>query len=239
MPDSETSVKPIDHYEFWYVTEQAASHELSVRGQFDQDDHSIRTERVRLLGNPVQKTLEQNESENPELPDVHLVAYRLAPMAGPPMTKHVRVTNQLSATPVDWFVTDRPVDPENFPLLVLLPAWKKLSNHNGPVPQGPQFVCYPVLPNAAPVNRSVRLVDQFSDQNVQHLVPRYLCVPVRTNYQPMWNDVEHLALYEYSSDVPPSASAAWTRDAIRKWDALKIGKSVMLGVPSKKEVLPD
>lgn len=239
MADSQPVLKPVDHYEFWYVTEQGASHEVSCKGQFDADDQPLRTERVFLLGNPVTKTLEQNDPEAPVMEDVHLVGYRLAPIAAPPMRKHVRITNQMSNTPVEWIVSNRPIDPVKYPLLLLLPAWKKLSNHVGPVLRGPQFVGYPIVEQAKPISRSVRLEDQFADHSVQHLIPRYLCVPVRTNFQPMWNDVEHLALYEYSSEVPPCAPAAWTRDAIEKWEPLEIRKSVMLGVPSEKEVLSD
>lgn len=235
MPDSQSPAKPVDHYEFWWVKDRPISKPITVRGQFDEDDRSVQTEAVRLLGNPVEKTLDEHDAEKQIMPDVHLVAYRLALM-GPPMTRPVEVTNQLGAAPVKWVVTNQPPDPKNFPLLLLLPAWKKLKDHIAPPPRGPQFVCYPVR-EAPPIQRKVRLVDQFSDQEVHMLTPRYLGVPVKTNFQPMWNDVEHLAIYEYSSNVEPSAAAAWTRDALQKWDALEIRKSVMLGVPSTKKLL--
>jgi hypothetical protein len=227
-----------DHFEFWTVTEQNFVQEISVKGQFDGDDWPARTEAVQFIGNPVQKTLEQNPPEAPTYADTHLVAYRRA-SKDPAMTKHVEVTNQLWPAPVRWTVLDREVDPR-YPLLLLLPAWKQTSDYNGPVPRGPQFVCYPIVQGGHEIKRQVTLVDQFSEQTIGSLIPRYLGVPVKTTHQPKWSHVEeldHLALYEYASQAVPSAPAVWTRDHLRKWSNLTVGKSVMLGVPSTKKLL--
>ena len=71
-------------------------------------------------------------------------------------------------------------------------------------------------------------------QKVEKLHPKYLCTPADKNGEGMWNETDHLALYGFENGhefSPPKT--VYAKDQFGNHQ-LRVMRSMLLGVPSKK-----
>jgi hypothetical protein len=210
----------VSHFHFWRTGQQINVVDAKVSGQFG--DLGIKLQSILLIGNPAAKN---GQPVDKEYDWIHLVAYTI--VNPPPFQKDVFIANQFTGQE-QWSLGS--------PELLLVPAFKVLQPPPpaDPPKAGPHFLCYRVtkFPNVVP--GPVNIADQFQKKDVTSLQPRYLGIPVDKNGEGYWNEDVHLAMYQYSSQVPnPPLGTVYTRD---QFDERKIdpGGSFLLGVPSKK-----
>ena len=209
----------VDHYQFWTVQPTPLSPPIpvNVKDQFDRRD--LRLANIEWIANPAQKNDEPVKNER-----IHLVGYNLE--TDPQFNVNVWVSNQFIREKEEWVLGS--------PHLVLVPAWKSLTDQLPPEkPEGPHFLCYEVA-KAPDVTRTVTIKDQFWEQKVENLHPKYLCTPADKNGEGMWNETDHLALYGFENGHefnPPKT--VYAKDQFGNHQ-LRVMRSMLLGVPSKK-----
>lgn len=210
--------RSVGHFQFWTVEKTPFTQiPANVRDQFGTMD--VKLASLEFIGNPAQKNEEPIKDER-----THLLAYTLD--SAPPFTVNVWVSNQFIQDKEEWVLGSAH--------LLLVPAFKSLSDQLPQEnPAGPHFLCYEVA-KAPDVMRTVSIKDQFWQQDVKNLHPKYLCTPVDKNGEGMWNDTDHLALYGFENGYefkPPKS--VYTKDQFGN-HPLRVMRSMLLGVPSKK-----
>ena len=214
----------VGHFQFWSVERIAVDQSAHVEGQFGPVEARLRS--LDFIGAPAQK----NEEPVPDNYEngVHLTAYTLR--NPPPFDTHVLVSNQFThGEEQEWQI--------GRPRLLLVPATKR-HDDNLPqeAPQGPHFLCYEVQEWPGPQPHNVRIKDQFHDQTIQDLKPKYLCVPANKNNEGYWNETVHLALYEYQGYAFQFPNRVFVKDQFVGL-SVYVQVSQYLGVPTMKRLL--
>jgi hypothetical protein len=154
--------------------------------------------------------------------DDHLTLYTLSPQ--PPVNLNVLVSNQFGEQPLTVIQAK----------FLAVPTQK--APHQQPPVDLDHYKCYSVAGN--PVQRPVRLQDQFRIEGALVSVPALLCNPVKKQHSGNVVEVkhpeDHLVCYR---KTPRSFSMA--RDFKNQFESARFGTiaSDMLCVPSKKKVL--
>jgi hypothetical protein len=110
-----------------------------------------------------------------------------------------------------------------------------LKNQSGSPPVRNHYKCYTCTGN--PIQRNVRLVDQYGEWNTPVLAPRYLCNPVNKQVggQPPHQIVDptrHYICYDIQPD--PTTRIAVVSDQFVQNQTLDLQPGIMLCVPTRK-----
>lgn len=232
-----TQQPPLDHFKFWRVKPpEALNVSVQLQGQFEEKPWKAIVKSAVYIGNPVEKIAEGKPPNRISNPDLHYVAYQIAPAPGTKLTPPppVFITNQFG-TRIPWQL--------GAPTLLLVPADKSLKGPTEKKQPGNHFVCYVAL-NEQQAHVPVTLHDEFDDamhktEAVHDFLAKYLCVPTskQLNDKPpegVTDEKTHLALYLIQGT--PFNRPAWTNDQFNHYE-LNVLDSELLGVPSEKEIV--
>ena len=221
-------VRGLDHFKVYEVEKIAVSFKVKLSDQLTLPLHDVKLEALTMFANPTRKK-HGNVGVGIQDKNAHLTWYALTqPQAEPRRT--VRFRNQFGQHSVDI----------KTPRFLLVPA-QKTSDAGSAFPESlDHYKCYEVIAvNTAPALPVVALQDQFGAKPaVQVGKPRFFCTPVRKvrdRHPPVGvkNAKDHLAVYNLPPQ--PHATAIKTRDQFGN-RALKVIRSVMLAVPTEKQV---
>lgn len=211
----------LDHFLFYDVADQAAAESIGVQTQFEigptAGPERIRLASTLLFGNPVQK----NEEKILD-PHAHLTWYRVFD----PVPDPTRVVNYR-----DQFGRRRIVIGRKAAFLT--PTHKVERGSRAPEKLD-HYVAYQVL-DAKPVNRAVKLRDQWGTTEARVMYPLFFAAPSRKWHAGetygIKNAKAHLAIYRIS----PSSirKTARTRDQFGS-RVVQAFRSVLLAVPCAK-----
>ena len=208
---------PLDHFLFYDVFAQDARHVVTLRGQFDEEPERAKLTHLDLFANPVVKDRGVIHDKNAHLSWYHLYDYV------PDPSRVVAFKNQFGEQKV---LIGRAI-------ALLAPAQKYVPDSAFPKYLD-HFKVYRVL-RGAPVDRKVRLQDQFKSGEARVRWPVAFAVPVwkyhRGKSVEIQNKKAHLALYAVTPWYVKRGRVI--RDQFGK-RYLRFYRSVMLGVPSVK-----
>jgi hypothetical protein len=219
----------LDHFKVYEVEKVEVDFRVRLTDQLDTAPKESNLEALSHFANPSRK-VHAGDQVGVKNPNRHLNWYALTQQQPEPR-RTIRYLNQFGQHSVD--IQD--------PRFLLVPA-QKTSDDGSVFPKSlDHYKCYEVIEvNTAPAPPVVTLGDQFgSEQNVQVGKPRYFCLPVmkeREGERPheIVNADDHLAVY----DIPPEAHQLEikVRDQFDE-RALKVIRSVLLAVPTEKQVV--
>jgi hypothetical protein len=207
----------IDHFKVYDVAPVEVRLSVTLRGQFDRAPKEAFLDALTHLANPVRK------DETPVLnAAAHLTFYRLHQEEREP-ERTVEFKNQFGEQ--EWVIGQ--------PLFLLVPSLK--DREATFFPGGlDHFKCYEVIEGKIR-ERSVKLTDQFKEEEAKVGQPRLFCVPVEKRagdtISRINNPRAHLAFYDISPEK--HEAAVWIQNQFGQ-APLKVIQSAMIGVPSLK-----
>lgn len=207
----------LDYFQFYDVADQPAGQIIGLQGQFDKAPEKAQVRNLNLFGNPVSKSGEPIFDKN-----AHLSFYNLYDPTPDPI-REVNFENQFGKSKL---ITGRAY-------ALLTPTWKVEPGSSFPK-RLDHFKVYQVL-QGEPVNKPVKLADQFGKREARVYHPMFFAVPVKK-----WadgqtfginNEKAHLVLYR----VDP----AGVQKAIKARDQFgariqNVFRSVLLAAPTLK-----
>ncbi len=207
----------LDYFKFYDVANQSAGYVVGLQGQFDREPERAQMTYLNLFANPASKNGEPIVDKN-----AHLTWYDLYDPTPDPMRK-VAFENQFGKQTV---VTGR-----SYALLV--PTQKAEPGSVFPEKLD-HYKVYQVL-QGEPVNKAVKLEDQFASGEARIYDPVFFAVPVRKWYEGRTfgvnNAKAHLAIYRIFPDSVQKTIL--TRDQFsRRYQ--NVFRGVLLGAPSVK-----
>lgn len=208
----------LDHFKFYDVANLEIGEIVALKGQFDKFGERVRLTYLNLFANPVSKNGEPIYDKN-----AHLTWYDLFDPTPDP-TRAVVVANQFGKQQQIHIGRS---------CALLVPAQKYYRGSVFPEKLG-HYKVYQVL-HGEPVNKTVKLEDQFGGEEGKVDSPLFFAVPVKkwTARQAfeIHNEKAHLLIYR----LYPSRheKTILVRDQFgRRY--LNVFRSVLLGVPSLK-----
>lgn len=207
----------LDYFQFYDVPNQDCGAIVGLQGQFDKQPEKARVNYINLFANPVSKNGEPIYDKN-----AHLTWYDIYDPSPDP-TRVINYENQFGK---GQLYTGRSY-------ALLTPTWKLEKGSSFPEKLD-HYKVYQVL-HAEPVNKSVKLKDQFGSREARVFYPRFFAVPVKKWAEGQtWgihNEQAHLVLYIVQPG--PASKTVRTRDQFgsRVQHAMR---SVLLGAPSVK-----
>jgi hypothetical protein len=219
----------LDYFQFYDIEIPKDVRELSplvrLQGQFDQDGpERAKPQYLKKFANPVSKNGEAIFDKN-----AHLTWYNLT-SSDPIVTRKVTVVNQFWERERELRIADVRA--------LLVPAQKRKPRGEFTKPAKlDHYKVYRVIDEQGVDNRAYKLEDQFHNREVTVYRPFAFAVPVTKEIDgkvfPIHNHEAHLTIYEVtrSRDMPNVIDA---RDQFGVHRYLKMGKSYLLAVPSRK-----
>ena len=218
----------LDHFQVYTVKEVQAVFEVRLTDQFDPAAKKGKVVTITHFSNASRKVHGQTQVGISDT-NAHLTWYALKqPQAEPRRT--VRFKNQFGQHSVDI----------REPRFLLVPT-HKTSHAGSEFPKTlDHYKCYAVIKvNTAPPLPVVKLGDQFGTRSAQVGKPVLFCTPVRKQRKDeeapkLFDEKTHLAIY--ALPAAPKAVSIKTRDQFGQRE-LKVLRSVMLAVPTEKQVV--
>ncbi len=212
----------LDHFLFYDIAAQATDEVVGVQTQFDIGPafgpEKIRLRASVLFANPVQK----NDEEILD-PNAHLT-WHLAYDYVPDPTRVVNYTDQFGRRRV--YIGRK--------VALLAPTQKARRGSRFPEKLD-HFVVFQVLDYSSPINKVVRLRDQWGKYEAKVYVPRFFAAPTRKwhggDVEGVKNAKAHLAIYQISPSKADKAAKSRDQFGTRVVNARR---TVFLAVPCKK-----
>jgi len=219
----------LDHFKVYEVEKVAVDFRVRLTDQLDAAPKEAKLEVLSHFANPTRKVhagAQVGVKDN----NRHLNWYAITQRQEEPR-RTIRYRNQFGQHSVVI----------GSPRFLLVPT-QKTSDQGSVFPESlDHYKCYEVIQvNTAPALPVVTLGDQFgSEQNVQVGRPRFFCLPVRKEREgaephDIVNVDDHLAVYEITPEAHQREIK--TRDQFGE-RALKVIRSVLLAVPTEKQVV--
>lgn len=212
----------LDHFLFYQIATQPAGDVIGVQTQFDvgptAGPEKIQLRAATLFANPVQKNNEKILDQN-----AHLTWYQAYDAIPDPM-RTVNYTDQFGRRKV---VLGRKY-------AFLSPTQK--DRRGTAFPEGlDHYVVFQVLDSSAPVNKAVKLQDQWGKTSARVYSPRFFAAPSRKwhdgNVDGVNNAKAHLAIYQINPTAVEKVAKSRDQFGTRVINAYR---TVLLGVPCKK-----
>lgn len=194
--------------------------QVKLKDQFDKQPLSATVFNVNFFANPVSKNEGKINDAN-----AHLTWYQIRQIAVQP--RSVEFQNQFGRQQCELGEAD-----------YLLVPTQKMEPGSAMPKKLNHFKAYKVL-NSDDLNRQVILVDQFDkklQQKESAVVSKllYFCTPVEKNNEPIFDKENHLAVYLIKSIGSEHLPLNILIKNQFETDSLRVEKSYMLAVPSKK-----
>jgi hypothetical protein len=194
---------------------------VMLKGQFDQEPELAKPQFLKKFANPVSKNGEAIFDKNAHLTWYNLTSY------DPTIGRNVKVANQFGEQEIVIYGV----------VGLLVPALKRKPGSVFPEPTKlGHYKIYRVI-DGQRVGKPVKLEDQFHKREAEVYDPVAFAVPVSKEHHgrvfPIHNKNAHLTIYKVkpSKDMPDVIDA---RDQFGLHRYLKMGRSYLLAVPSKK-----
>ena len=209
----------LDYFQFYDVANQQAGYYVGLQGQFDKQPEKAQVTYLNLFANPVSKNGEPIYDKN-----AHFNWYDLMDPTPDP-TRVVAFENQFGEQKI--YIGSA--------CALLVPAQKVEPGSQFPRKLD-HYKVYKVLDFGAPVNKTVKLEDQFGGSEARVYYPRMFAVPVRKWFQGetfgINNEKAHLAIYNINPRSVEQVKPV--RDQFSR-RYVQIFRSVLLGAPSVKQ----
>jgi hypothetical protein len=226
-PARAQALPPLDHFWCYGIADQSPNAQVRLRDQFDVAGAAGQPFVVRnplRFCNPVEKTTAAGAVFPINDPGGHLKLYLIPPSHVEPV-RTVKVRNQFGRTQ-----TLNTFDP----LLLAVPSQK--NDEPPPADHLDHFKCYRAY-GRAPLNRVVRLRDQFQQATVTIQRPVLHCNPVEklhgTIVTPIKRPAEHLVCYYVTRASLPNDRPFLARNQFGV-EELSTTTADILCVPSRK-----
>ncbi len=207
----------LDYFKFYDVANDRISRDIMVQGQFDEEPEALELVYLNLFANPVSKNGEPIYDKH-----AHLIWYNVTdPIPDP--TRVVVADNQFGTQKI---LTGRTI-------ALLAPAQKVEPGSAFPI-QLDHFKVYQVL-DGEPVDRKVKLEDQFGAEEVEVRDPVAFAVPVKKEHGGhsfgINNEDAHLLLYRITPRWLQTSALA--RDQFGR-HRISVYRGTLLAAPSRK-----
>jgi hypothetical protein len=218
---------PLDHFWCYGITDQSPNAQVLLRDQFDAAGIAGQPFVVRnplRFCNPVEKTTASGQTFPISDRGGHLKMYLIPPSHVEPV-RTVKVRNQ--------FGRNQRLNTFD-PLLLATPSQK--NNEPPPSDKLDHFKCYRAY-GPAPLNKVVRLKDQFQEGTVTIQRPVLHCNPTEKRHgtivTPIKSPTEHLVCYYVTRVSMPNERPFFTRNQFGP-EELTTTTADILCVPSRK-----
>lgn len=207
----------LDYFNFYDAANQSAGYIVGLQGQFDRTPEKAQLTYLNLFANPVSKNGEPMFDKN-----AHFTWYDLYDPSPDPV-REVTLENQ--------FGKQRVYTGRAYALLV--PAQKMEKGSVFPE-RLDHYKIYQIL-QGEPVNKEVKLEDQFGAMEGRVYYPMFLAAPVKKWYEGqtfgIHNEKAHILMYRIYPKMLEKTVAV--RDQFSR-RYLHLFRSVLLGAPSVK-----